>query len=69
MTRLLSTAVTVIAFAAVPAGAQQADPVRYIVCIPAPATHYPEVEATCPTSGKPAIGRHWLSSFEGLCHD
>ena len=53
--RSLSAALSLAALAALPVRAQQPDPIRYIVRIPAPATHYLEVEATYPTAGKPAI--------------
>jgi predicted metalloprotease with PDZ domain len=35
--------------------AQATDPIRYIVRFPAPETHYMEVEATYPTSGRPQL--------------
>ena len=53
--RRLSAALSLAAVAALPVRAQQADPIRYTVRIPAPATHYLEIEATYPTGGKPAI--------------
>jgi predicted metalloprotease with PDZ domain len=53
--RRLSAALSLAAVAALPVRAQQADPIRYTVRIPAPATHYLEVEASYPTGGKPAI--------------
>ena len=37
-----------LALAALPLRAQQPDPIRYTVRIPAPATHYLEVEASYP---------------------
>jgi predicted metalloprotease with PDZ domain len=55
LTRVISTALALIAFAAAPARAQQLEPIHYIVRIPTPATHYLEVEATYPTSGQPTI--------------
>jgi predicted metalloprotease with PDZ domain len=53
--RRIALALVAFAAAAAPARAQQPDPIRYTVRIPAPATHYLDVEATYPTSGKPAI--------------
>ncbi len=53
--RRFSAALAVVTLAALPVRAQQADPIRYIVRIAAPATHYLEVEATYPTAGKPTI--------------
>ena len=53
--RVLYAALACLAFAAGPVRAQQAEAVRYTVRIPAPATHYLEVEATYPTSNKAAI--------------
>ncbi len=44
-----------LALAALPLHAQQPDPIRYTVRIAAPATHYLDVEASYPTSSKPAI--------------
>jgi hypothetical protein len=43
------------ALAASPLPAQQLEPIRYTLRIPAPETHYLEVEATYPTSRKPAV--------------
>jgi predicted metalloprotease with PDZ domain len=37
------------------AGAQQLEPIQYVLRIPAPETHYLEVQATYPTSRRPAI--------------
>jgi len=34
---------------------QEPEPIRYTVSFPAPQTHYAEVEATIPTSGRPQI--------------
>jgi hypothetical protein len=42
--RRLSAALSLAAVAALPVRAQQADPIRYTVRIPAPATHYLEGE-------------------------
>src|SRR4051794_34486474 len=55
LARVLSTTLALIAFLAAPTRAQQAEPIRYIVRIPAPATHYLEVEATYPTTGKAEV--------------
>jgi predicted metalloprotease with PDZ domain len=38
-----------------PLPAQQLEPIRYLLRIPAPQTHYIEVEATYPTSRKPTV--------------
>ena len=38
-----------------PSQAQQLDPIRYSLRIPAPQTHYVEVEATYPTSHRPVV--------------
>ena len=37
------------------AGAQQPEPIRYVVGFPAPQTHYAVVQAVVPTGGQPAI--------------
>ena len=36
-------------------GAQTLDPIRYTLRFPAPHTHYVEVEAAIPTSGRPEV--------------
>ncbi|HKU62321.1 MAG TPA: PDZ domain-containing protein [Gemmatimonadales bacterium] len=53
--RSLATAMTLAALATLPLRAQQPDAIRYTVRIPAPATHYLEVEASYPTAGKAAV--------------
>jgi predicted metalloprotease with PDZ domain len=64
MTRLASRAggVALLAFTlalttagALPAPAQQLEPITYTVRIPAPRTHYLEIEASYPTGGRPSI--------------
>lgn len=49
------SAVAVAGLSGVSLKAQQLEPVRYILRIPAPQTHYIEVEATYPTSGRPTV--------------
>src|SRR5262245_19660096 len=49
-TRRLAAALVFTALGAGPVPAQQLEPVRYLLRIPAPATHYLEVQATYPTS-------------------
>jgi predicted metalloprotease with PDZ domain len=51
----LAAALASTALAGSRADAQQLEPVRYELRIPVPKTHYIEVQATFPTSGKPAI--------------
>jgi predicted metalloprotease with PDZ domain len=49
------SAVTVAGLAGAPLKAQQLEPIRYVLRIPAPQTHYIEIEATYPTSGRPTV--------------
>jgi len=51
----LAAALASTAVAGSRADAQQLEPIRYVLRIPAPETHYIEVQATYPTSRKPAI--------------
>jgi predicted metalloprotease with PDZ domain len=51
----LALTVAVTSAAPTSARAQQLEPVRYTVRIPAPRTHYLEVEASYPTGGRPSI--------------
>jgi hypothetical protein len=51
----LAAALVVTAFVTTPAPAQQLEPVRYLLRIPAPATHYMEVQATYPTSRQAVV--------------
>jgi predicted metalloprotease with PDZ domain len=51
--RALAAALTSAALAVSPSHAHQLEPIRYVLRIPAPATHYIEVEATYPTAHKP----------------
>jgi len=53
--RALAAALTLAAPAVSPSHAQQLEPIRYLLRIPAPETHYIEVEATYPTSHKPVV--------------
>jgi predicted metalloprotease with PDZ domain len=52
--RSLAAALVVTAFVTGPTSAQELGPVRYVLRIPAPATHYIEVQATYPTSRQAA---------------
>ena len=51
----LAAALASTAVAGSRADAQQLEPIRYVLRIPAPKTHYIEVQATYPTSRQPAI--------------
>jgi predicted metalloprotease with PDZ domain len=53
--RRLAVALALGAFVSLEAHAQQLEPIRYVVRIPEPTTHYMEVEATYPTAGKPSV--------------
>jgi predicted metalloprotease with PDZ domain len=55
VTRTLTAALALTALAGSRAPAQQLEPIRYVLCIPAPETHYVKVQATYPTSRKPAV--------------
>jgi len=53
--RRLLGALVLATLAAAPLPAQQIEPIRYVLRIPAPQTHYIEVEATYPTARKPVV--------------
>src|SRR5215217_2537501 len=58
MTRRILLAIAclcTVVFADARLGAQALDPIRYTLRFPAPHTHYVEVEAAIPTSGRPDV--------------
>lgn len=51
----LAAAIIAVVASAQPRLAQPLDPITYTVHVPSPDTHYAEVEATLPTSGRASI--------------